>query len=213
VIFGFTHFIGIQKNDDPLTFLLFQYPLLINSPKQDMVHSLRATSLAKFEYYPPSYHQLKTQLIEPQKLQIKNKIQAKTRFAMKNYKVTLCTNGWNNVNQRPLMNVMMSCSTGDVFLGSINTTRQNKTIAYILDQLKVFISKVGPKYVTQICTHNATNMLGAIDNIILTYPHIFKQGCMTHALDLLLEDWAKVENFKDLIERVKRLCQYLGAIM
>jgi len=32
---------------------------------------------------------------------------------------------------------------------------------------------------------------------------------MAHVLDVLLEDWAKVEDFKDLIERAKRLCQYI----
>ena len=52
-------------------------------------------------------------------------------------------------------------------------------------------------------------MLGALNNIVVTYPHIFKQGCMAHALDLMLEDWAKVQEFKDLIERSRKLCQYI----
>ena len=62
----------------------------------------------------------------------------------------------------------------------------------IADQQKVFIDKVGSKYVTQVCTDNAPNMLGALNNITNTYLHIFKQGCMAHVLDLMLEDWAKV---------------------
>ena len=45
---------------------------------------------------------------------------------------------------------------------------------------------------SQICTDNAANMLGAVDKVIKTYPHIYKQGCAAHALDLLLEDWAKI---------------------
>ena len=32
---------------------------------------------------------------------------------------------------------------------------------------------------------------------------------MAHALDLMLEDWAKVQEFKDLIERSKKLCQFI----
>ena len=32
---------------------------------------------------------------------------------------------------------------------------------------------------------------------------------MAHALDLMLEDWAKVQEFKDLIERSRKLCQYI----
>lgn len=107
------------------------------------------------------------------------------------------------------MNVMMSCPAGDVFLGSIDTSGQQKNMRYIADELKVFIERVGPQYVTQVCTDNAANMLGAMTDITNTYPHIFKQGCMAHALDLMLEDWAKIADFRDLLERAKKVCQYI----
>jgi hypothetical protein len=107
------------------------------------------------------------------------------------------------------MNVMLSCPEGDIFLGSIDTTGNKKTKAYIATELKKFINAVGPRFVTQICTDNATNMLGAMDDIVATYPHIFKQGCVAHALDLMLEDWAKTEQFKDLINRAKHVCLYM----
>jgi hypothetical protein len=68
-------------------------------------------------------------------------------------------------------------------------------------ELKKLIDAVGPRFVTQICTDNATNMLGAIDDIVATYLYIFKQGCAAHALDLMLEDWAKIDQFKDLINK------------
>jgi hypothetical protein len=75
------------------------------------------------------------------------------------------------------MNVMLACPTGDIFLGSIDMTGNKKTKAYIATELKKFIEDVGPRFVTQICTDNATNMLGAMDDIVMTYPHISKQGC------------------------------------
>jgi hypothetical protein len=52
-------------------------------------------------------------------------------------------------------------------------------------------------------------MLGAMDDIVATYPHIFKQGCVAHVLDFMLEDWAKIEQFKDLINRAKHVCLYM----
>jgi hypothetical protein len=72
------------------------------------------------------------------------------------------------------MNVMLSYPVGDIFLGSIVTTGNKKTKAYIATELKKFIEDVGPRFVIQICTKNATNMLGAMDDIVTTYPHIFK---------------------------------------
>ena len=107
------------------------------------------------------------------------------------------------------MNVMLLCTTGDIFLGSIDMTGNKKMKAYIATELKKFIKDVGPRFVTQICTDNTTNMLGAIDDIVTTYPHISKQGCAVHALDFLLEDWAKIHQFKDMIPKVKRVCIYM----
>ena len=76
-------------------------------------------------------------------------------------------------------------------------------------ELKKFINAVGLRFVIQICTNNTTNMLGAMDNIVAMYPYIFKQDCAAHTLDLILEGWAKIEQFKDLINRAKHVCLYM----
>ena len=81
--------------------------------------------------------------------------------------------------------------------------------AYIATELKKFIEDVGPRFVTQICIDNATNMLGAMDDIVTTYPHISKHDCYAHTLDLMLEDWAKIDQFKDLIQKAKHVCIYM----
>ena len=57
--------------------------------------------------------------------------------------------------------------------------------------------------VSKICTDNAANMLGALNNVVETYPHIYRQGCAIYALDLLLEDGAKIPQFKDLVAKEK----------
>jgi len=62
------------------------------------IEAMKATSLACFEHSLPLYHQFKSNLIEPKKLQIENEIIWKTTFAVKNYGVTICTNGWDDVN-------------------------------------------------------------------------------------------------------------------
>jgi hypothetical protein len=130
---------------------------------------------------------MRTTLIEPRRKHVEEEVKKATKQSIEIYSATICTDGWDNVTRRPLMNVMLSCPMGDIFLGSIDTTGNKKTKAYIATELKKFIDAVGPRFVTQICTDNATNMLGAMDNIVATYPHIFKQGCAAHALDLMLE--------------------------
>jgi hypothetical protein len=90
-----------------------------------------------------------------------------------------------------------------------NILGHKKTKEYIAGELKTYIEAIGPNKVTQICTDNASAMLGALDELVATYPHLYKQGCAAHILDLLLEDWGKEEMFKALIIRAKQVCIYI----
>ena len=107
------------------------------------------------------------------------------------------------------MNIMLSCPASDIFLGSVDTSGNKKTKEYIAEELKKFIEQIGPMKVNQICTNNAANMLGAVNKVIETYPHIYKQGCAAHTLDILLEYWAKIPQFKDLIAKAKQVCLFV----
>ena len=158
------------------------------------VEAVNATALAGFNYKPPSYNALRTTLIESKKMEVEAEVKKATSFSIETYGVSLCSDGWDNVVHRPLMNIMLSCPVGDIFLNSVDTSGNKKTKEYITGELKKFIEQIGPMKVSQICTDNATNMLGAVDKVIETYPHIYKQGCAAHALDLLLEDWEKFRN-------------------
>jgi hypothetical protein len=170
---------------------------------------VRATFLARFDYETPSYHAMRTTFIEPTKKHVEAEVKKATKQSIEVYDATICTDIWNNVTRRPLMNVILLCPTGDIFLGSVDTTGNKKTKAYLAMELKKFIEDVGPRLETQICTDSAMNMLGAMDDIVTTYPHIFKQGYAAHALDLMLEDWTKIDQFKDLIHKAKCVCIYM----
>jgi hypothetical protein len=149
---------------------------------------VRAILLARFVYEPPSYHIMRASFIEPTKKHVEIEVKKAMKQSIEIYVATICTDGWDNVIRQPLMNVMLSCPTCDVFLGSIHTTRNKNMKACIATELKKFIDEVGPSFVTQICMDNGMNMLLAIDDIVTTYLHVFKQNCAGHTLDLMLDD-------------------------
>ena len=62
-----------------------------------------------------------------------------TSFSIETYGVSLCSDGWDNVVHRPLMNIMLSCPAGDIFLGSVDTSGNKKIKEYIAGELKKFI--------------------------------------------------------------------------
>jgi hypothetical protein len=173
------------------------------------VAAVKATSTAGFDYTPPSYHTMQTKHIEPKVKQVKAEIEKATKQSIALYGATICSDGWDNVIHRPLMNVMLVCPTGDVFIGSVDTTGHKKTKEHIAGELRTYIEAIGPSNVTQIFSDNASAMLGALDDLVRTYLHLYKQGCCAHILNLLLEDWRKEELFKALIIRAKRVCIYI----
>ena len=107
-------------------------------------------------------------------MEVEAEVKKATSFSIKTYGISLCLDGWDNVVHRPLMNIMLSCPAGDIFLGLVDTLGNKKTKRYIARELKKFIEQIGPMKVSEICTHNATNMLGSVDKVIETYPHIYK---------------------------------------
>ena len=174
------------------------------------IAAVDATSKAGFDYKPPTYNAMRTKHIEPMKEHVKMQIEERTKQCINLYGATICSDGWDNVGRRPLMNVMLSCPVGDIFLGSIDTTGNKKDKTYIAGKLKQYIEAVGPQNVVQVCSDNASAMLGALDQVVDEYPHIYKQGCAAHIIDLLLEDWGKEITFKELIVMAKRICNLLA---
>ena len=83
---------------------------------------------------------------------------------------------------------MLVCPARNILIGSIDTTGHKKMKEYITGELKTYIEAIGPNNVIQICTDNASTMLGLLDELVATYLHLYKQGCAAHILDLLLED-------------------------
>jgi hypothetical protein len=138
------------------------------------IAAVKATSTAGFDYSPPTYHAMRTRHIEPKLKKVKAEIEKATKQSITLYGATICSDGWDNVIHRPLMNVMLVCPAGDIFIGSVDTTGHKKTKEYIAGELKTYIEAIGPNNVTQICTDNASAMLGALDELVATYPHLYK---------------------------------------
>ena len=103
------------------------------------VEAVNATALAGFNYKPPTYNALRTTLIESKKMEVEVEVKKATSFSIETYGVFLCSDGWDNVVHRPLMNIMLSCLAGDIFLGLVDTSGNKKTKEYIAGELKRFI--------------------------------------------------------------------------
>jgi hypothetical protein len=84
---------------------------------------------------------------------------------------------------------MFACPSGDVFIGSIHTTREYKDAHYICNTLVEYIETIGINNIVQIYTNNASSIRSMPKLLIRYFPSLYFQVCDAHYLNLLLEDW------------------------
>ena len=81
--------------------------------------------------------------------------------------------GWSSVTSRPLVIAVLVSPGGELFLGAVDTTGEEKTAIYLASIMVKFIKQVGPENIVQVCTDNASVMLNASRLVVEEYPHIF----------------------------------------
>ena len=111
--------------------------------------------------------------------------------SIEKYGVTICCDGWDDVQNRPLPNIVQCGTKEDVFLGTIDTTGNHKDHTYVAPQIQPFVQMVGGHNVVQVCIDNALVLASVGRDVMQSNPHMYVQGCATHCLDLLLEDLGK----------------------
>ncbi|MCO5575692.1 hypothetical protein L7F22_029496 [Adiantum nelumboides] len=108
-------------------------------------------------FTPPTYHHVKNQLLykcyESTKTDVQRLIVATTGQSG----CTIVSDGWSNVQRRPLINVMLVCPRGECFIKAVDSSRQVKSGSYIAGVIAEVIDEVGAANVVQVILDNAKN--------------------------------------------------------
>jgi hypothetical protein len=169
------------------------------------------TSEMRTSYLPPSYHNICKRLLNETKHKIKAQIAERTKMFIRTYGATLAEDGWSSVNNHPLLNMMCVSPAGEEFLGAIDTSGHMKDAIYIADVIKRYLIEVGPENVVQVCTDNASVMRKAVSIVQQQWPHLYFQGCMAHALNLLLQDWGLSQWVSSVVEDAQKIVRFIRA--
>ena len=111
-------------------------------------------------YTPPSYTTIHTKLLTARKVDLDRQVKEKMGNLIEKY-VTIRCDGWDNMQNWPLLNIVQCGTKRDVFLGTIDTTGNHKDHTYVAAQIQPFVQMVGGHNVVQVCTDNALIMASA----------------------------------------------------
>lgn len=147
-------------------------------------------------YVPPGYNKLRTTLLLQEKTHVERMLQPiKSTWSSKG--VSVVSDGWSDVQRRPLLNFLAVTEDGPMFLKAINTEGEVKRKEYIAEKMLSIIDEIGAQNVVQVITDNASNCKGAGMIVEQKHPHIFWTPCVVHTLNLALKNICSARTIDD----------------
>jgi hypothetical protein len=172
---------------------------------------VKAINEAPKGYKSPSYEKARTVLLDREKAKVQR---ALTRFTdeWSDIGVSIVSDGWTNVRNQHLINVLGVSASGAMFLAAHDSSSIIASSQNISELLLKTINDVGPSNVIQVIIDNAANCKGAGKIIERAHPHIFWSGCLVHTLNLLMHDIVKHREcgwINQLYKKGKQLIKFI----
>ena len=150
---------------------------------REMVDAINEASSG---YKPPSYEKLRTTILHDERKSIEVELQP-IRDSWAQSGVSIVSDGWKDCRNRPLINVIVVCPKGAMFLKVVDCEGQVKDSEFISRILIDAIESVDPDNVVQVVTDNAKVCRAAGIIIESRYDHIFWTPCTVHSLNLVMK--------------------------
>ena len=159
-------------------------------------------------YRGPSYHDLRGRLLQGEKADCTERL-AQLRETWKTTGCTVMSDGWTDGKGRSILNFLVSCPKGTMFIKSVDASAYTKDAQLLCELLDGFIREIGPQYVVQVITDNAANYVAAGRMLMERYPSLFWSPCAAHCIDLMLEDMGKLPWIKEIIDSARSVTKYI----
>ena len=142
-------------------------------------------------FQPPGYNKLRTTLLDRGVSKMQGVMEG-LRKSWVDYGCSIVMDGWTNIQQRPLLNIIVTSPSGPYFLKAIDCSGKMKDAAFQYEVLKDAIEEIGSSNVVQVITDTAPLCRSAGLVIQRRYKHLFWTPCCVHALNNALKDIGKI---------------------
>ncbi|EXB72473.1 hypothetical protein L484_011475 [Morus notabilis] len=140
----------------------------------------------------PSAETLKTTWLE----RIKSEMSLQSKDIEKEWMTTGCTiiaDTWTDNKSRALINFLVSSPSRTFFHKSVDASAYFKNMKCLADLFDSVIQDFGPDNVVQVIMDSSFNYTGVANHILQNYSTIFVSPCVSQCLNLILEEFSKVD--------------------
>ncbi|XP_007009265.2 PREDICTED: uncharacterized protein LOC18586057 [Theobroma cacao] len=122
---------------------------------------------------------------------------------------SILVNQWNTQTGRILLNFLVYCPEGTVFLKSVDASSVINSSDALYELLKQVVEEVGSKHVLQVITNAEEQYIVAGRRLAETFPTLYWTPCAAHCINLILEDFAKLEWINVIIEQARSITRFV----
>ncbi|GKA10253.1 zinc finger, CCHC-type containing protein [Tanacetum coccineum] len=183
---------------------------------QDMIYAIREYGRGM---PAPSYHNLRVTLLKDA-LEDTKKFVDSFRPQWQKYRCSIMSNFWTDGKGRCLINFLLKCPTGTIFLKSIDASKHVKDAQLIVKMINEVIEDVGEENILQFITDNGSNIKAAGAILEEQHPKLFWTPCAAHYVNLVIGDIGEkipktksaLSDARAVVDNVYLACQVLAVL-
>lgn len=108
------------------------------------------------DFTPPTYHEIRGPLLKKEVQRTKELMKGHVEELTK-YGCSIMYDAYTDEDNRTLINFLVNCPRGSMFVKSFNASRYMKTPEKLFELLDSFVENIGEKNVVQVITNNGSN--------------------------------------------------------
>lgn len=156
----------------------------------------------------PSAESLKTTWLE----RIKSEVSIQSKDIEREWATTGCTllaDTWTDNKSKALINFSVSSPSRTFFHKSVDASSYFKNAKSLADLFDSAIQDFGQENVVQIIMDNALNYTGIGNHVSQSYGSIFVSPCASQCLNLILEDFSKIDWVNRCILQAQTISKFI----
>ena len=157
---------------------------------------------------PLGEHKLRTTILDIEYAKIS--LEKETlRPVWEEYGCNIIMDGWTDIRNRSLINIIITCTEGPFFLNAIDCSGHQKDVDFQLHILRDAIEKVRPQNVVEVVIDATPMCKGARRLVETTYRHIWWNPCCVHAMNNVLKDIGKIPSIKGVVSNARDVQMFI----
>lgn len=156
----------------------------------------------------PTFHDLRGWVLKDSVDEVKNDIDRYMGIWGKTG-CSVLVDQWDTVKGRTLINFLVYCPEGMVFLKSVDVSDVIDSLDTLCDLIKEVVEEVGVRHVLQVITNGEEHYVAAGRRLAGVLPNLYWSTCAACCIQMILEDFGKVVWINEILEQARSVTRFV----